>query len=332
MEQSNSVYIKLKEGGAAHYLNVLSKYLGGDKDDNHLVIEQGKLKTIVSYYQLYEDFDLIVSQANYPNDIIIEREPDELLDYYHFNMINQGLVKQNIEDKDQYTQADSTTGVFIYNGLFPLTSTFSARSNIQSMAFKFSKAALSKIMPEAIELLDALFENNEPKAYHTGLSGELSKILQELFYYENSGYGRIPLVMSKGLELLPALLQTLKKQLDKDELNGLHIDDYNRLLEIKKYLLANLNSKINIEDIAEQFGISLSKLKRDFKSLFDTTIYKYYTHAKMDEAHRRLRTGKYSVTEVAYDLGYQNSSKFSLMFKQVKGINPKDVLNLGTPK
>ncbi|MCG8581409.1 MAG: helix-turn-helix domain-containing protein [Bacteroidales bacterium] len=46
----------------------------------------------------------------------------------------------------------------------------------------------------------------------------------------------------------------------------------------------------------------------------------------MDEAYRRLKTGQYSVTEVGYDMGYNSLSKFSEMFKKVKGINPKEVI------
>ena len=118
----------------------------------------------------------------------------------------------------------------------------------------------------------------------------------------------------------------MKKLVDKDELNGLHIDDYERLLKIKERLLMSFEQKISIEELANDFGVSLSKLKRDFKTLFDTSVYQFYTQAKMDEAYRRLKTGEFSVSEVGYDLGYQNISKFSQMFKKVKGINPKEVV------
>ena len=328
MKESSSIHIKLKEGGAANYLDAVSKQFSGKQSDNHLVVEQGTSKLQFSYYSFIEEFDLILSQINYHKEIVVEREPDERPDYYHFNMINQGQIKQNYQDSLQYTEAGSSNGVFIYNGLFPFTSMFPERGNIQSMGYKFSRKALSKLMPEAVALLDTLFGDGEGKAYHTAINSELAKMLNELFFYENSGYGRIPLVMARGLEMLPALMKTLQKQLDKDELNGLHIDDYKRLLEIKDYLLSHLEDKVNIEEVAEKFAISLSKLKRDFKTLYDTTVYSFYTQAKMDEAYRRLRSGQYTVTEVGYDLGYQNVSKFSLMFKKVKGISPKEVIPL----
>ena len=94
---------------------------------------------------------------------------------------------------------------------------------------------------------------------------------------------------------------------NKDELNGLHKDDYERLLEIRSKLLSSFTQKISVDDLAAEFGFSTSKLKRDFKTLFQTSIYRFYTHAKMDEAYRRPKTGNYSVMEVGYDLGYNGS-------------------------
>ena len=97
---------------------------------------------------------------------------------------------------------------------------------------------------------------------------------------------------------------------------------------LKERLTSNLEEKFTIESLAEDFGVSSSKLKRDFKQLYDTSIYHFHTLAKMDEAFRRLKTGEYSVSEVGYDMGYQNLSKFSEMFKKIKGISPKEVIKL----
>nr|WP_321452292.1 AraC family transcriptional regulator [uncultured Carboxylicivirga sp.] len=328
MEQDSAIHVRLKEGSASNYLNAMNEVFGGKKNDNHLALTEGRNKLQLTTLTLVDEFDLIVAQVNYHKDIVVERQPDGRPDFFHFNLINQGQIEQNYEDNQKFTEAGSSNGVFIYNGLFPFSSAFKKWSNTQTFGYKFSRKALIKLMPETVDLIDALFGDGEPKAYHTAINKEIDAMLDDLFHYENTAYGRIPLVIAKGLEILPVLLKALKSQLDKDELNGLHIDDYNRLLKIKEYLLSHLEDKINIDNIAEEFGLSLSKLKRDFKTLYDTTIYAFYTQAKMDEGYRRLRTGKYTVTEVGYDLGYQNASKFSLMFKKVKGINPKDVIPL----
>lgn len=110
------------------------------------------------------------------------------------------------------------------------------------------------------------------------------------------------------------------------QLNGLHADDYHRLQRIRKKIQSSLEEGIKPEALAEEFGINVSKLKRDFKPLFDSSVYQFFTHCRMDEAYRRLKTGEFSVMEVGYDLGYSNLSKFSEMFKKVKGVSPKDIV------
>jgi len=328
MNKPNTLHLKVKEGTTSTYLDELEKTVGGSREENRLDYQVGNSQLSISYYKLIPEFEVGLAQFNYHQEVIVEREPDELADYFHFNMVNQGQIKQHIDNQEQYTEAGASNGIFIYNGLFPLKSFFPAKGNTQSMAFKFSKQAFAKLMPEAVELLNNLFPNTEPLAYHTAINTELAKVLKELFYYENSDFGRTPFVMSKGLELFPLLIKSLKNQLDKDELNGLHIDDYNRLMEIKEMLQTKFDQKINIQAISDHYAISPSKLKRDFKSLFDVSIYKFYTRAKMDEAYRRLQTGEYSVTEVGFDLGYSSLSKFSEMFKKVIGVNPSDVITL----
>ncbi|MBI9063022.1 MAG: helix-turn-helix transcriptional regulator [Marinilabiliaceae bacterium] len=123
-------------------------------------------------------------------------------------------------------------------------------------------------------------------------------------------------------------MMALKKLIADKSLNGLHVEDFKRLNSVKKKLISCFDQKITIESLAEEFGVSASKLKRDFKQLFDTTIYQFYALAKMDEAFQRLKSGQYTVTEVGYDLGYQNLSKFAEMFRKVKGISPKEVIKL----
>ncbi|MBR8534081.1 helix-turn-helix transcriptional regulator [Carboxylicivirga sediminis] len=328
MNNENTLHLKVKEGITSNYLDALQAKIGGTRVENRLDYHVGNSRLSISYYNLIPEFEVTLAQLDYHQKLIVEREPDDRADYFHFNMVNQGQIKQHIDNKEQYTEAGASNGVFIYNGLFPLKSFFPAKGNTQSMAFKFSKKAFDQLMPESLDLLNSLFPDAEPLAYHTAINSELAKELKDLFYYENTSYGRTPNVMSVGLKLFPILMQSLKTQLDKDELNGLHLEDYNRIVEVKDYLLANLNQIIKVENIAEMHHISLSKLKRDFKSLYDVSIYKFYTHAKMDEAYRRLKTGQYSVTEVGFDLGYSSLSKFSEMFKKVKGINPKDVVPL----
>ena len=204
---------------------------------------------------------------------------------------------------------------------------FPANTPYKAISIKFHKASIENLIPDAVLMLSRMFPTDEGIAYHIATTIEVNQLITDILHYQKGIYGAPALIKARALEAFVITLKIMEQMTD-DELCGLHIDDYNRLMLIKKHLLNSLTENINVEAIANEFAISVSKLNRDFKALFDMTIYKFYTRAKMDEAYRRLQTGNYSVAEVGYDLGYSSLPKFSEMFKKVKGINPSDVIPL----
>ena len=326
MIQSDTINVRVKEGSSMNYFKSLKEAFGGDYTENMYELKQGRTDIRFYNFPVLPGFDILINSATHYQTVEMIREPDDNPDYFHFYLLKEGEVGQQYQNRQQFMEAGTSTGVFINNGLFPMRAHFPANVTLKTIGFKITRDALSKLIPEACETLTALFETDEPIAYHTHLPVELQGLMDDMFRFKKSEFGRIPLVVARGLELFTLLMKTVRKLVNKDELHGLHVDDYNRLLKLKDRLISAFGERINVDELAGEFGISTSKLKRDFKALFNTSVYQFYTHAKMDEAYRRLKTGKFSVMEVGYDLGYQNLSKFSQMFKKVKGINPKDVL------
>ncbi|MFH5833327.1 helix-turn-helix domain-containing protein [Halalkalibaculum sp. DA384] len=67
--------------------------------------------------------------------------------------------------------------------------------------------------------------------------------------------------------------------------------------------------------LAATFGISVSGLKRHFKKEFNTTPFQYYRRKKMQLACRKLEESELTVTEIAFQLGFNNPSNFIRAFK-----------------
>lgn len=326
MDSKDYTHIRIKEGEAKNYIEALLEVFGGEVTGNVYEVKRGATDIRLTAYPIIPEFEIITTMARHKMAMSIEREADDNPELIHFNVIKEGTLTRNYNNQKLHHEAGTTAGVFIHNGLFPMHISYPPNAVLESVAFKFTRAALDRILPEATGIFDSLFGTNEPVAYHTSLPVELDGLVEDIFHFKKSDFGKTPMVVARSLELFTLLMKSVKKLVDKDELNGLHIDDYERLLKIKERLLMSFEQKISIEELANDFGVSLSKLKRDFKTLFDTSVYQFYTQAKMDEAYRRLKTGEFSVSEVGYDLGYQNISKFSQMFKKVKGINPKEVV------
>jgi AraC-like DNA-binding protein len=323
-----SLHINLLEGSNANYFEALGKTFDTKVINDCFLYTMGNNRIKLTAYNILPEFEFLVVQSDYDQSIVIDRQANKKPDCFFINIVKQGKVIQNYNNEQQQMEADTPKGIFLYNGLFPLKSDFPAKHPLRSLAIKVSKNALMTMMPESIKIFDALFDHDEPRAYHTHISTEMDRILMDIFNHDDSEFGRKIMVTSKALELFNIFIQSLQSIANKDDFHGLHIDDYNRLMLIKEEIMKHVDTKLNIEELANKFAISVSKLQRDFKALFHSSVYQFYTHAKMDEAFRRLKTGQYSVMQVGYDLGYNSLSKFSQMFKKIKGINPKDVITL----
>ncbi|WP_017446607.1 helix-turn-helix transcriptional regulator [Gayadomonas joobiniege] len=95
-----------------------------------------------------------------------------------------------------------------------------------------------------------------------------------------------------------------------------------RLIEqLKQYMLAHYHQNLNLELICEQVGISRSRAIKLFKQKTGQTINQYLIQVRMEKA-KQLLTVK-SVTETAFEVGFNNSAYFSTAFKKHTGQSPK---------
>jgi AraC-like DNA-binding protein len=105
-------------------------------------------------------------------------------------------------------------------------------------------------------------------------------------------------------------------------------EDIDRVMNIERLLTKNVfNPPPSIQQLARIAAVSESKLKKDFKTMYRLPIYEYYQKTRMHAAQDRLLTGKYSVKEVAMELGYSNLSNFTIAFKKEFGILPSQLLS-----
>lgn len=85
-----------------------------------------------------------------------------------------------------------------------------------------------------------------------------------------------------------------------------------------------LSSFPGIEAIAEKIAVSPTKLKSDFKTLHNQTLYQYYSYHQMQFANILIAKNQLAIKEVAKILGYSNAGKFSAAFKKHFGIEPSN--------
>jgi AraC-like DNA-binding protein len=107
----------------------------------------------------------------------------------------------------------------------------------------------------------------------------------------------------------------------------LSAEDIDRVMKIESILTKNIfQPPPPIQQLAKMVAISESKLKKDFKTMYSSPIYEYFQKARMQAAQDKLLTGKFSVKEIAMELGYSNLSNFTIAFKKEFGVLPSQLL------
>ncbi|WP_284646659.1 helix-turn-helix domain-containing protein [Paenibacillus silviterrae] len=88
------------------------------------------------------------------------------------------------------------------------------------------------------------------------------------------------------------------------------------------------NYEISVQQIADDFSVSLSYLGRYFKEHTGRTIFEYIDELRIEQAKELLQTKEYTVKEIVQMVGYSDSSSFIRKFKRIVRLTPGEYRKL----
>ena len=149
----------------------------------------------------------------------------------------------------------------------------------------------------------------------------------------------IDLLLKKNLENINALMQ-IDNQQDLCAWVGRAVEqfidlvyskqDSQKITQIKPaidFIKAFYDQQISLADIAEAAHLSVSRLSHVFKEQMNITIIDYLTQVRIEKAKRLLISTDKNCTEICYEVGYNNQSYFTRIFKESLGITPRQFRN-----
>lgn len=100
--------------------------------------------------------------------------------------------------------------------------------------------------------------------------------------------------------------------------NGIH--KYPVLKDVFEYIELHIKENIGLSDITKECAISQGYLSRIFKLCFRVSVMEYLHIKKLILAKAYLCFTKYSVAEISFRLGYNESNYFGKVFKKFEHI------------
>lgn len=92
--------------------------------------------------------------------------------------------------------------------------------------------------------------------------------------------------------------------------------------KVQNYMEQNFQNKISLQDMSEIVSVSPWYLERVFKKYTGDSLNQYLIQLKLGYAQNLFRDTKKSIAQVAEEVGYDNPSYFSQLFKKKFGVSP----------
>ncbi|MDR3515930.1 MAG: helix-turn-helix domain-containing protein [Azospirillaceae bacterium] len=148
--------------------------------------------------------------------------------------------------------------------------------------------------------------------------GELTPVIAALVR-ESRKADPLSKVMSEALFL--QLVVALHR--NRFPLDGGALPPAARLNHVLGYLRHNFAEPIDLDDLAERFGYSVRNFHRIFREATGTTPHNYLIKVRINHAMRALSSTDDSITDIAFDSGFNDGNYFSYCFNKMAGVSPR---------
>ncbi|MCR4713247.1 MAG: AraC family transcriptional regulator [Treponemataceae bacterium] len=100
--------------------------------------------------------------------------------------------------------------------------------------------------------------------------------------------------------------------------------DAERVESLREKIQRNPALEYDAQTVADELGMSISKLNRVFRTMYATSLHSYVQEKRLECAAKLLQENNIAISEAAQKSGYSNMSHFSKSFLKKYGVLPKD--------
>jgi AraC-like DNA-binding protein len=274
-----------------------------------------------------ENFILIRFQNEEETVFRVEHPIDQGLIQFHFNI--KGHAKFIFNEGTYAVEVPKEKSLLLYNPQkeLPLNLELGPQSWMISVLVSIKK--FHSLFSTEADYITFLSDDNKDKKYYNeaNISPSMGIVLSQMFNYSLHPSIKNMYYKGKGYELLSLYFN--RNEDPSAEQCPFLINEENvlKIRKAKEIIIANMAEPPGLQELANEIGLNLKKLKLGFKQIYGDTVYGFLFDYKMDYARKLLDSGSYNVNQVGLEIGYSTGSHFIAAFKKKFAITPKKYLN-----
>ena len=152
----------------------------------------------------------------------------------------------------------------------------------------------------------------------------VTNLLMEMIYYTENWQGEVSKADTMKYEFLLALKNIVLDVSDVPLPIALPTTTNEKLRVILKFIHHQIDQPLMLNNVANKFGYSTRSLSRLFQNNMDTSFLQYVKLTRIVKSMEMLLQTDNSVSEIAYNCGYNSLSAFSYTFQQVVKKSPME--------
>lgn len=302
----------------------LEEFLVKEEEKQSIIYKTEQVKIIYNQLESNDNLALYNNQYQTKETIDIFGKGDDSLLEMQFNLSQHPIFFRNKKQKNLTTPAMSGNIVFLNQDENQANIIFEKDKDYSTFDIHLSKKQLEKYEGYSEKLDHFLTKINSDESSQLlddaiSINANILNIMTEIKSCTFEGLSRKIFFDAKSFELLAELIHL------GDNEQGIHKLSSSAIEKMKyaAFLIeSNIDKPLTIIEISKIIGINQTKLKTQFKQVFNLTIFEFLQKIRMKQAKIYLADTNLSVQEIGILVGYKNTSNFSIAFKNTYGYSP----------
>jgi len=274
-----------------------------------------------------DDGFFVLTFKNEENNIQIAHK-DVQSDYIQFHFCLKGLSKFVFNEGTYTLNILEENSLLLYNPQKNLPINLEINPNSWVVSVLISIKKFHALFSQEADYISFLNDDNKEKKYYKDgeISPSMAIVLNQLINYNLNQSIKHLYFRGKAYEIL-SLYFNRNEDTNIEQCPFLG-DETNvtKLRRAKDIIISKMAEPPSLQELADEVGLSLKKLKEGFKQIYGNTVFGFLVEHKMEFARKMLEAGDSNVNEVGLKVGYSTSSHFIAAFKKKYGTTPKKYL------